>query len=406
MRTSEAVLVLARRTRSDRMLRRVLVALCAFFSLTVSAAAYAGDCDQLPMLMRPANQHDIVQDLRDLVKNDAALNRQFNAALTDPVRAKDNYFAEDGAAKLYALFSVWHKYLPLERTVADYYLQFNELFFQIKDRAARPDDPANLVAIPAAQALLHNAQFSAWLKRYVLSQGDYLDSPDSGRAVRCWLGNRKIDMSQYRVPDGGFRSFNDFFTRELKPGLRPVAGQLDPAVLVAPADCQLSPVVRQLTTSTELSVKQEFLNVAQLLNGDSHANEFLGGDALVCVLQIENYHHMHSPIDGTVIATQMVDGQYFGEPLGPGLLTKNRRGFILVDTQRFGLVGIVPVGIATISSLHISVKPHDVLLKGDEMGYFKYGGSVIVMLFQKDRLHLEPFRHMGERLGTMNPTGP
>lgn len=209
-------------------------------------------------------------------------------------------------------------------------------------------------------------------------------------------------MDQYIIPHKGYGSFNAFFTRGLKPDARPVAGVSEARAIVSPGDCNLKSPIPIDTPESEFVIKGETLDVEKLLRGSLHASDFNGGQALVCRLEVYNYHRMHAPVDGKVVETGLIPGQYYGGPLDFGILTRNHRGYIVIRTDNHGLVAVVPVGIATISSVNITVKPGDVVRKGQEMGFFKYGGSVIVMLFQKNRLNLDPYRHMGERLGALN----
>jgi phosphatidylserine decarboxylase len=354
---------------------------------------------QLPGLIIYPYYSNPVYDLRGKVLADPALAAAIDAAINDPERNDKNYWHGKGRLDLYQLLYGWARFMPQQDNVANYYNQFSALF--LNTTVDNPQDPA-AKKLNGPDKLLQNPTFDAWLDAYVKFQGKYLDGGDSGRIVNCWMQATGIDMDQYVIPYKGYGSFNEFFTRGLKADARPVAGLSEARAIVAPGDCNLQPARPIDTPQTELLIKGEMLDVEQLLKGSTHATDFNGGEALVCRLEVYNYHRMHAPVDGKVVEVGLIPGQYYGEPLNFGILTKNHRGYVVIQTDSYGLVGVVPVGIATISSVNITVKPGDVVRKGDEMGFFKYGGSVIVMLFQRNRLNLEPYRHMGERLGTMN----
>ena len=164
----------------------------------------------------------------------------------------------------------------------------------------------------------------------------------------------------------------------------------------------------------------------QLLNGSKYAKKFVGGTALSCVLMPNTYHHYHAPVSGTMVEAKIVDGAFFGHPDFPNWATargnvgapiakfspfeKFQRGYFIIDTGKYGHVAMVAVGLNTISSV-VFKKPFDDLRKpvkvarGDELGYFLYGGSLFMMIFEPDRYESGAVQvRLGNQIGVFDTT--
>ncbi|MCP4708513.1 MAG: phosphatidylserine decarboxylase, partial [Planctomycetes bacterium] len=222
----------------------------------------------------------------------------------------------------------------------------------------------------------------------------------------------------------------DFFTRELKTvkagekPVRPIAFPDDNTVVPAPADCIINMIVDDLTEDGPIPVKTEVLNIKQLLNGSDHAKKFVGGTAVSCILMPNIYHKYHSPVSGKVIESNAdVIGDYFGIKNFPNLIHKGdvgygydyrdfevfHRGYMVIQTPNYGLVGMIPVGLNTVGSVVFEDKfiritrqnPPATITKGELVGYFKYGGSLNILLFQPGRF--PSMNHLvGEKIGAIN----
>ncbi|WP_019607575.1 phosphatidylserine decarboxylase [Nocardiopsis sp. CNS-639] len=240
-------------------------------------------------------------------------------------------------------------------------------------------------------------------------QGRYMDSEASLDLADEWMRELGPRMDDYVVPAGGYRNFNEFFVRGVKRGKRPVDAPGDGSVVVAPADCVINMIVGELTEETRIPVKTVTMNVRQLLDGSDYASRFVGGTAVSCFLLPKSYHRYHSPVAGRVVESRDdVGGVYYGMRNFPEMLNKGnivygydysmfehfRRGYLVIATggNGNGLVGMVPVGLNSIASVEFRQKfakvtredPVDVD-KGEEIGCFKYGGSLNILLFEKGR---------------------
>jgi phosphatidylserine decarboxylase len=140
-----------------------------------------------------------------------------------------------------------------------------------------------------------------------------------------------------------------------------------------------------LIQDTKIQIKdQEALNVKELLNNSQFADKFIGGTAVNCMLLPPFYHHFHAPVSGKVVQSEEnVKGVYFG-------INQFHRGYFVIKTEKYGYVAMVTVGLTTISSVNFqkefrNIKPGGKsvpVYKGDKLGYFQYGGSLVILLFE------------------------
>lgn len=292
-------------------------------------------------------------------------------------------------------FKEWYHWLPSVETGLEYIQKFSWLYYE---------NDAGLTFVTTEPGL-------TMTKNFVDIRGEYMDSGKQEvlDLIKKWEGELGSQMDQFIIPEGGFKSFNEFFIREVKPGVRPIADLTDDSVVVAPADCVINMIDDDLTLDTKLPIKgRQCLNVKELLNNSGYAEYFDGGSAVSCILMPNTYHRYHSPVAGMVVeANDDVAGEYFGIKDFPDLVNKGdvgygydysvfehfRRGYLVMETANNGYVGMIPVGLNTIASVvfvdkfkHVTKDDKPVAVnKGEEIGYFKYGGSLNILLFEKGR---------------------
>lgn len=234
-----------------------------------------------------------------------------------------------------------------------------------------------------------------------------MNSTKSIDLVKKWMDAIGVEkMKQYIIPKGGYQSFNEFFSRELKVA-RPISSPDDNSVVVSPADAIINMIDDNLAVNTSpLDVKTQQLNVTQLLDNSELAGKFKGGTAISCILMPDVYHRYHAPVSGKVVESKEdVAGEYFGIKDFPKLINGGnvgygydysvfehfRRGYTIIKTEDYGHVAMIPVGLNTISSVvfhdkfkNINLKDTPLnITKGEEIGYFQYGGSMNILLFEK-----------------------
>lgn len=268
------------------------------------------------------------------------------------------------------------------------------------------------------------------LSQYPLPQ--HLISRLIGYLARCrnpWVKNTfierfirafDVDMSQALEPDPrAYPCFNDFFTRALRADARPIGDEL-----VSPTDGYLSQSGR-IERGTLVQAKGQHYSLTTLLGGDAdQATPFRDGSFATVYLSPSDYHRVHMPLDGTLRETVYVPGRLFSVNLAtadhvPGLFARNERLVCFFDTPH-GPMAMVLVGamivaaIETVWAGQITPKSGEIqttrfdapirLAKGEEMGRFKLGSTVILcfadpVAFRQD-LHVDgSFVRMGQSLG-------
>lgn len=227
-----------------------------------------------------------------------------------------------------------------------------------------------------AWPLFGNALFSKLM-------GKYADSTLSRSRVDKTIADLKMDMGDYMVPQGGFPTFNDFFTRHLKPGARPFPKE----GLCSPADCRLT-VWPELKENTCIPVKGAQFTISQLLGDDEYAKEFINGSLCVFRLCPSDYHRYHFPDDGRILKFWRMPGRFHSvHPLALAqnikVFTTNVREISMLELKHFGLCAFIEVGafgVARITQTHQGQS----FMRGHEKGFFSFGGSTIITVFKQN----------------------
>ena len=238
----------------------------------------------------------------------------------------------------------------------------------------------------ADQTLRIHNEFMGWMALFMNARQQFFLSSASAKYLTQWYEDPRVRIGDYVVPPGGFRSFNDFFLRRLKPGARPVSGRDDPTTVVSPVDCEVYQVYN-VKPDQGIAVKQARLSFSDLLDSDPVAETFEGGEAFTCNLKLTNYHHFHSPVTGRIAKIGQVGGIYYFDN-GFRHLYEHRRAYVVFDTEALGRVILVAVGQVMVNSIKLIVAEGDNVEKGQELGHFDFGGSEIVMLFQPGKAQL------------------
>ena len=215
--------------------------------------------------------------------------------------------------------------------------------------------------------------------------GAYMDTSLSSRRIERFIRANKLDMSDY-VTDN-FRCFNDFFTRQVKEGRRPVDMSAD--TLISPCDGYLS--AYRISPDAEFSIKHSWYNVSDLVGGADIAEEYTNGVCLVLRLGVENYHRYCYIDDGFKSRNRHIKGRY--HPVQPIVVRKrpvfrqNTREYCVLYTENFGPVVQIEVGACLVGKIE-NYREAGVIHRGEEKGLFRFGGSTIVLLFKEGVLEL------------------
>ncbi|KAG8698758.1 hypothetical protein FRC08_005729 [Ceratobasidium sp. 394] len=230
------------------------------------------------------------------------------------------------------------------------------------------------------------------LKSMSIKQGQKYDSPESAREIPAFIAFHNLNMDEIKDPLDSFKNFNEFFYRKLKETARPVDEPQNTARLVSCADCRMM-AFETVNEATRLWIKGREFSVKRLL-GETYANEFSkydGGALGIFRLAPQDYHRFHSPVDGVVGPMTYISGEYY--TVNPQAIRTqldvygdNVRKIVPIDSPTFGRVMCVCVGAMMVGSIVTTVKEGEQIFRGQEFGYFAFGGSTIVVLFEKGKL--------------------
>ena len=217
-----------------------------------------------------------------------------------------------------------------------------------------------------------------------------LSSRASAAFVPFFVKRNKIDINEYVIPEGGYKSFNDFFTRRIKPENRVI----EDGELISPCDGYLT--VSYIDETSVFHIKNTRYSLKELLKNSSLANEFNGGTALIFRLTPAHYHRYVFCATGVVGKAKRIHGILHSvKPICHEMFPvfiQNSREYTVINNNNLGNLIQMEVGallVGKISNNHYS--PGDKICAGREKGYFEYGGSSIVVLtkFRLDKRGLK-----------------
>ena len=273
--------------------------------------------------------------------------------------------------------------------------------------------------------------FASWLTTYADSWGSWLSTEESWNNTYYNMVATDPDwgLSKGWYEDGShWHTFNDFFSRQLaSPDMRPIAD----VEVVSPADSWPKELWtigddNRLEYPADLQIKTAKLSdIAQLIGEDSEYREaFAGGTLTHTFLDVNDYHRYHSPVCGIVRELRHIPGvaagggytlwdneqklYYYHNDMGFQMV--ETRSCAIIETEDYGLVAMMPIGMSQICSCNWLESLHvgDRLERGQEMGWFLFGGSDIVLIFQRDinvqLLHSGDHLLMGEAYAHLTRT--
>ncbi len=218
--------------------------------------------------------------------------------------------------------------------------------------------------------------------------GVYQKSRLSRFKVKPFIDKFGVDTSEFFDSVDSFGSFNDFFIRKLKPTARPIKPGLDVAVLPADGRYLVFPHLQELD---DFWVKGKKFNLAQLLQDTALTERFQDGAMAIARLCPTDYHRYHFPCHCVPGQMRLINGPLYSvNPMAlkynMEILSENKRVITPLATKYFGTVLFIEVGATYVGSIHQTSTPLEPYAKGDEKGYFSFGGSCIILLFEKGRI--------------------
>lgn len=220
--------------------------------------------------------------------------------------------------------------------------------------------------------------------------GKYCDTKLSKKKIRPFIDNFDIDMNISTKKLNDFLSFNDFFIRQLNKESRPIDNSNDK--LISPGDGRIL-AYDNISMDNLIQVKNLTYSLSELLGDDKIALEYDGGVCIVLRLCPTDYHRFHFVDSGIPTSSKFIDGSYYSvNPTAleriPKLYCQNKREWSLFKSDNFGDIIHVEVGATCVGTIIQTYTPGEKVQKGEEKGYFKFGGSTTILFFKKDIISL------------------
>jgi phosphatidylserine decarboxylase precursor len=230
-----------------------------------------------------------------------------------------------------------------------------------------------------------------------VKQGFEEGKQSTHKQIKPFIEFYHINMNDFEPSDPEeYSTFEDFFIRRHKAGSRPIYDEHDPTSATAVADSRVV-VYDTVSAARKLWVKGAHFSIAELLMDSELAKRFGDGAVASFRLSPQDYHRYHSPVSGTVTEFRTIHGDYYQvDPVAlqsnVDILTRNARCWISIETEEFGVVAFVAIGATDVGSVQFHEKfqkKGSTIRKGEEIGLFQFGGSSIVVCFQRDRIRFD-----------------
>ena len=377
------------------MLRNII---CLFTCLLVGLNSFAQN-ESLP-----------VTNLKKLYNQNQEFKKTVDSMLDnvhDLPNGNPNPWKDKNVNDLYGFINEWYYFLPNTHNGLDRILKFTFLYYK------NPDGMKFILSEPGL----------SWANSFIEERGKFMDSPQSAKIIEEWLSDNSLKNEDFVLPKEGFKSFNDFFTRDIKPGTRPIDDATDESILVSPADGIINMIANELKLDTEIPTKGRMtMSLNSLLDNSKFAEKFIGGSAMAVFLMPDNYHHYHAPISGDIVESKEdVGNRLFGMPDmldmvndgNPGynkdysIIENFKHGYFIIQTKDYGYIAMIPIGLQTVGSVvfeeayrGVTDANPIVVYKGTKLGHFAYGGSTVLMIFEKGKLSSISIQQ-GQRIGKL-----
>lgn len=262
---------------------------------------------------------------------------------------------------------------------------------------------------PAGTAAYSYPPINAMFRKLLIVWTGFLDSEASAEVINPgpagWqseAAQKQLNMQDYvyqpDAPHWGFKSWNAFFTRAVKADARPIENKDNPLAITSACDSQVYRIKQGVDSRRDrFWIKAQPYSLADMLD-NNYVEDFLGGDVFQAFLSPFNYHRWHSPVSGVVVKAYVKEGLLFAQAASEGedptdqdhsegfLAQVQTRALIFIQADDpVGLVCVMPIGMVEISTCVIDekIKPGARVEKGQELGFFQFGGSTHCVMFQK-----------------------
>ena len=253
------------------------------------------------------------------------------------------------------------------------------------------------------------------VKRKFLSDwyGRKMSKPESKEKIKSFVEEMGIDMSEYKRPIEDYTSFNDFFYRELKDSARKI--DYNENVIVSPADGKIL-AYQNIKEVDKFFVKGSEFTLEEFFNDKELAKKYEDGTFVIIRLAPADYHRFHFPVDGEISEVKKISGDYYSVSTHAiktnfRIFCENKREYAILKTEKFGDIAMFDIGATMVGGIVQTYKANSSVKKGEEKGYFLFGGSTCILVFEKDKVvidediikntqnKIETRIYMGEKFG-------
>ncbi|KAG7092813.1 hypothetical protein E1B28_009129 [Marasmius oreades] len=349
----------------------------------------------------------VIQEFQQLIENNADLYMDFHA-MFEQVPTKPPY-NDDSTEKGKTQVRNYMTMLSVFNVILSEAPEFGQGNLVASPFSAILDwsmgTPAGLAAFMKPEVnVMFKKMFDVWARflasgdsRYVLSTADHgWFGAAAQTALPDFVATFVCDPSaEYH----GFASWDEFFTRRFRPGVRPIFAPDDNRVINCACESTVFAIKTDIKAHDRFWLKDEPYSLYHILDNDELTPQFVGGTVFQAFLSALNYHRWHSPVNGEIVKTVNVPGTYFAEspamgfpnpdPSGPtrsqGFITQvaaRALVFIQCDNPDIGLMCFVAVGMAEVSTNEVTVREGQRVKKGDQLGMFHFGGSTHCLIFR------------------------
>ena len=196
---------------------------------------------------------------------------------------------------------------------------------------------------------------------------------------------QKYDIVLSKYKNSNYNTFNEFFTRELKDNNI----SKDKSKILSPADGKIL-VYQNIDSKQHFKIKNDSLDINKILKNNKLAKVFKNGSIAIIRLAPVDYHRFHFPISGEIGASTEINGDLYSvSPISirikPNVFFENKREFSLIQNKDFGRIAYCEVGATFVGSI-IQTYKSGRIEQGDEKGFFKFGGSTVILIFEKNKV--------------------
>ncbi|MDR3624494.1 MAG: phosphatidylserine decarboxylase [Chlamydiales bacterium] len=237
--------------------------------------------------------------------------------------------------------------------------------------------------------------------------------PLSKKKIIPFIKKFHVNESEFQDPLSSFSCFNDFFIRKLKKNARPIDSRSNSIIIPADGRYLIYPDIQE---ANGFVIKEKKFDLKKLINDDLLTEKYSDGSMVIARLCPSDYHRFHFPLDAFAKETHLINGYLYSvNPIALranlNIFVENKRAYTLLETKHSGTILFMEVGATNVGSIHQTYVSNTYVKKGEEKGYFSFGGSTLVLLFEKNKIqfdkdllkasetHIEVLCKMGESMG-------